>query len=294
MTAATYTPEAARETFAGRAIGPRLSFGGVLKSERIKLTSLRSFRITILATLIAGIGLSWLSALAFTSQMQFEGVDTSLIPVETYQSFLLSVSTFASPFLALIFGVLGVFAMSSEYSSGMILSTLAAVPKRTPVYLAKALVLATISGIVALVIVLTGLGIATLYLPAASGHIVSTTVISGALGCVAYLVLIALLGYGIAGVLRSTAGGVAVVAGVTFVLPIGFQVLMLTDWSWVPTAIDYLPMSLGGTLSGGIMELPAGMEANGPSYWVGLLAMAVWALVPMIAGYFLLKARDAK
>lgn len=294
MTAATHTPEATRETFAGAAIGPRLSFGGVLKSERIKFTSLRSFRITIIATLIMGIGLSLLMGLALKSQMQFEGLDTSLIPAEALQSFLLSVATFASPFLALIFGVLGVFAMSSEYSSGMILSTLAAVPKRTPMYLAKALVLAVISGLVALVLVLSGLVIATIYLPVAGSEILSGPVVSGGLGAVAYLMLIALLGFGIAGVLRSTAGGIAVVAGVTFVLPIGFQVLMLTDWKWVPTAIDYLPMSLGGTLSNGLVELPAGMEASGPSYWIALLAMAVWAAVPMVAGYFLLKARDAK
>lgn len=290
MTSAAYTPEATRETFAGSALGPRLTFGGILKSERIKLTSLRSLRITILITLIAGIGLSWLSALAYTSQMRLDTIDASAIPSETLETFLLAVATFASPFLALIFGVLGVFAMSSEYSSGMILSTLAAVPKRTPMYAAKALVLALISGAVALALVLAGFGIATLYLPAAGGHIFSAIVVSGGLGTVAYLVLIALLGFGIASVLRSTAGGVAVVAGVTFVLPIGFQVLMLTDWKWVPVVADYLPMPLGGLLGQGLVE-PSG---NGPGYWTGLLAMAIWALVPMVCGYLLLKARDAK
>lgn len=269
----------------------RLSFGGVLRSEWIKLGSLRSIRISVLVTVLVGLGLSALGAVAIVSSGSPDGGAGG--PFGTgdaaMQSYLLFAATFAAPFLALIFGVIGVFVMSSEYSSGMILSTLAAVPKRTPVFFAKAIVLAAVSAVTAFVLVLGGFGIAIALQPEAAAQLGSAVVVSGALGSIAYLVLVSLFAFGVAGLLRSTAGGIAVVAGVTFVLPIGFQVLMMTGWEWVGTVGDYLPTPLGSTLSLGITETP-----SGPGYWWALIAMAIWAIVPAVPALVLLKRRDAK
>lgn len=289
MTTETYAPPVTRASFAGTGMTPKLSFSGIVRSERIKLTSLRSFSITLAITIIAGVGFAFLGGMAMTSMYSAMEVDMSAMPASELQSYLLNVATSASPFLALIFGVLGVFAMSSEYSSGMILSSLAAVPRRTPMYLAKALVLTVISGVTALILSAAGLGIAMLYAPVAGTEVFSTVVVSGVLGTVAYLVLIALLGFGFATILRSTAGAIAVLAGLTFVLPIGFQILTLTSWEWVPVVFNYLPMSLGSTLAMGNVPVE-----NGPTFVVALLAIAVWAAVPVILGHVLLKVRDAK
>ena len=289
MTASTYAPPTARQTFAGSGPAPKLSFGGVLRSERIKLTSLRSIQTTLLVTLLASVGLSLLSAWAMQSSYSYEGVDVAALPPEALDSYLLTVSTFASPFLALIFGVLGVFVISSEYSSGMILSSLAAVPRRTPMYFGKALVLAAIAGFTALLLVALGLGLGLLFLPAAASQVFSTTVLTGVLGAIVYLVCVALMGFGLAALLRSTAGGIALVAGIVFVLPIGFQFLSMTGWEWVPTVAMYLPMSLGGTLSFGIAD-----QAADPSYGAAMLAIALWAIVPGVLGLIGLKTRDAK
>lgn len=289
MTSPTYTPPAARQTFAGTGSAPKLSFGGVLKSERIKLSSLRSIRTTLLITLLASAGLSLLSAWAMKSSFSYDGLDVATLPDEGLQSYLLTVSTFASPFLALIFGVLGVFVISSEYSSGMILSSLAAVPRRTPMYFGKALVLVAIAAATALVLVAVGLAIGVAFLPAAAAQIFSGPVLTGALGAVVYLACVALLGFGFAAVLRSTAGGISLVAGLIFVLPIGFQFLSMTGWEWVPTVSQYLPMSLGSTLSMG--DVATGSD---PTYWVAMLAIALWAAVPTALGLVVLKSRDAK
>ncbi|MGO3148399.1 MAG: ABC transporter permease subunit [Leucobacter sp.] len=289
MTTTTYTPELARQTFAGSGPAPKLNFGGILKSERIKLTSLRSFRITLLLTVLAGLGMSLLSGFAFTSQFEFQQLSPADMPAEALQSYLLNVSTFSSAFLALIFGVLGVFAISSEYSSGMILSSLAAVPRRTPMYIAKAIVLGLISAVTALALMLAGLAIGVIFLPEAAAELTSSVVISGVLGATGYLLFIALLGFGISTVLRSTAGGIAVVVGITFVAPVVMQLLTLTSWEWVPVVSNYLPMTLGTLLGMGTVE-----NEGMPSYWISLLAMLIWALVPMIAGHALLKSRDAK
>lgn len=289
MTSPTYTPPATRQTFAGSGRAPRLSFGGVLKSERIKLSSLRSIRITLLITLLASAGLSLLSAWAMKSSFSYEGVEVFALSADALQSYLLTVSTFASPFLALIFGVLGVFVMSSEYSSGMILSSLAAVPKRTPMYFGKALVLAAIAAVTALVLVAVGLAIGVLFLPDAASEILSVPVLTGALGAIVYLVCVALLGFGFAAILRSTAGGISVVAGLIFVLPIGFQFLSMTGWEWVPTVAKYLPMALGSTLSMGDVA-----ASTDPSYWLAMIAIVLWAAVPAALGLAVLKSRDAK
>lgn len=271
-----------------RATGPKpaLTFPGVLRSEWIKLASLRSIRVTLLVTVLAGLGLSTMIGMLWSQELTAGGG----VPSDAdLQGYLLTVSTAAASFLALVFGVLGVFAVASEYSSGMILSTLTAVPRRSPVAVAKMLVLAGISAVAALVIIVGGLAIATFCLPASMPALLSSTVVSGALGMVGYLVLFALFSAGIAGLLRSTAGGVAVVAGVAFVLPIGFQVMSLTGWEWVPTAAQYLPASLGNVIAQGIGEV-----ASGPNFWGALAAMGGWAIAVLVPALLTFMRRDAR
>ncbi len=280
------TPPATPQRSTASAARGLVTFGGVLRSERIKLTSLRSIKLTLLITVIVGIGLSAAIALLFRNEMRDAG---SVAGGSDLQFYLLVVSTFASPFLALIFGVLGVFAISSEYSSGMILSTLTAVPKRTPVFLGKALVLAAVSALTALVLVAGGLAAAVICYPQSAAQIGSSMVITGVLGTIAYLVLISLFAFGVSVLLRSTAGGIAVVAGVTFVLPIAFQMLTMTGWEWVTTVSAYLPAQLGSVLSAGAVEV-----ASGPTFAVAMLAMAVWVVAVMLPAAAAFKRRDAR
>lgn len=266
---------------------PQLSFGGIVKSEWIKLTSLRSIRITLLLTVLAGWGLAGLISLSW-------GFDISNAPASELGSFILMTSAFSAPFLALIFGVLGVFAMSSEYSSGMILSTLAAVPKRTPVFFAKALVVSLIATATAIVTIIGSVLISIITVPAAAGALFSANVMTGLLGATAYLLLVAIFAFGIAGITRSTAGGIAIVAGVTFVLPIGFQVLSLSGWEWVPVAASYLPTPLGSTLGQGFTAGSEHFNFEHPAYLLALIAMFVWAAVPTLVAAGLFRRRDAK
>ncbi len=282
-------PAPARRSDAQRnAVRPRLRFGGVLRSEGIKLSSLRSIRWTLIATVVAGLGLSFLISWGLKSTAGMEGAPA--IPTETYA---LSSATIAAPFIALVFGVLGVFAISSEYSSGMILSTLTAVPKRTPVFLAKAIVLAVVAVVTAAILVVGGLLIALLFNSEVGSVIFSKVVVSGGIGAIVYLTLIALLAFGVATLFRSTAGGIAVIAGVTFVLPLGLQIATMTGWEWVSTVSHYIPAALGNTMSAGIAEATV-PGATGPDYWGAMLIMLVWALVAVVPAGILFRTRDAK
>lgn len=159
-----------------------LTFGGVLKSERIKLLSLRSMRVTLLVTVFGGLAMSAMIALLWASEVPETAAATEI------QNYLLLAATFATPFLALIFGMLGVFAIASEYSSGMILSSLAAVPRRGMLFAGKAVVTTLIAAVTALVLVIGGLVIGMAVMPSSAAQLFTPEVLSGVLGTVAYLI----------------------------------------------------------------------------------------------------------
>lgn len=277
-------------------IPAHLSFGGVLRSERIKLTSLRSIRLTLLITVLAGLGLSLLMAflLPFGDDAAADLASGGMMPIRP-EEYLLTVAGFAAPFLALILGSLGVLAITSEYSSSMILSTLTAVPRRGMVLAAKALVTSVLAGATALVVLLAGLAGAVAVHPEAAEALATRQVVTGVLGTAMYLVLFTLFAFGVAGILRSTAGGIAVVAGVAFVLPVAFQMLMMSGWAWVPVVSDYVPASLGSIVLRGIGDGAPAIDADGmPGYGVALGALALWAAVTVIPAALSFVRRDAK
>ena len=270
---------------------PKLNFGGVIRSEWIKLSSLRSIRIIVLLTLIGGIALNLLIALVASSEFGMDGL--SQAGDAMHQTYLLTVATFASPFMALVFGALGVFAIGSEYSSGMILSTLIAVPGRKAVFAAKTIVTAILALGMGLILTLVSLGIAVLTFPATGDQVFSGPVISGVLGTALFLTLITTFALGVAALLRSTAGGIVVVVGIMFVLPIAIGILAgLSTWEWPYELSRYLPDHLGATLSQGIQDPELSSESCG--YWKALLCMIGWAAITLIPAGVLFTKRDAR
>lgn len=283
---------ATRPTAPRAAAGARLTFGGLLRAERIKLSSLRSIRFTLAATLLAGFGLSGLIALLWnTEAMAPEGAQTAV----DLQQYLLMTASISAPFIALVFGVLGVLVMSSEYASGLILSTLVAAPRRGSVFLAKALVLACTAAITAVVVIGGGLLLGVLFKPEATEQLFTTQVMTGALGTAAYLTLLALFAFGIATLTRNAAAGIGIVAGVTFVAPIAFSMLLMSGWEWVPAVLDYLPTQLGNTLSMGLVSVAdaEAMGITGIGYGASILAMVGWAALTVIPAAIVFRRRDA-
>src|SRR5690606_33830184 len=120
-----------------------LAFRGILRSEFIKLTSLRSSIALLLAIPALGVGVS--AALSLT--MADAGV-----PDQPSVGFMLDQVTLGTVlFGQLIAAVLGVLVISGEYSSGTLQPTLIAAPARLPVLEAKALVLFTMTTVSALI-----------------------------------------------------------------------------------------------------------------------------------------------
>ena len=116
---------------------PGLTFGGIVTSEWVKLRSLRStiwcYALIIVVTL--GLGL------ILAGTLNTGGVTP---PAADQQALWLSASTLGIQLGVLISAVLGALVITGEYGTGMIRSTITAVPTRTPALMAKALVFASV------------------------------------------------------------------------------------------------------------------------------------------------------
>ena len=264
---------------------------GVIRSEWIKLRTLRSTWWSLLVTIVMVVGLgvlfSALRAHRFNQDnAQFRGpgpgggldrigLDPTLVSLR-------------GVFLAqLAIGVLGVLVITGEYSTGMIRSSIAAVPHRRPVLIAKAIVF----GVTALILtelaafaafVLGQQALKSTHLQASlSTHDALRAVIGAGL----YLTLIGLLAVGLGFLIRNTAGAIAAVFGIVLVLP------LLANALPTPYSTDvskYLPLNAGAQIMTTIHRDPTML---GP--WTGLGVTACYAVVALIAGSILLKRRDA-
>jgi ABC-2 type transport system permease protein len=191
--------------------------------------------------------------------------------------------------------VLAVLMMTSEYSTGMIHTTLTAMPRRSTVLAAKAAVLTGIVLVTGTIAVLGSVLAGELLLPghgfsAAQGFgpltLVHGPMLRAAAGSVLYLWLIAMLGLGIAAAARESGVATTLVLGLLYVLPIiGNLVLNLR---WERRFQRYSPMDAGLAIQAtrNLGKLPIGP-------WEGLGVLACWAAAAMLAGWGLLRCRNA-
>jgi ABC-2 type transport system permease protein len=251
-----------------------ISGAGLLRSEWIKLRSVRStiwsFAIVIAATVTIAVGLS-----ATTINLSRT--------VEEQASEALWVATFGVAAGQLVMAALGVLVISGEYATGMIRSTLTAVPKRTPALVAKAVVLfvasflvgvfATFASALVSAPILAGRGITEQF----DGPFVADLLLASL-----YLALTSVFALGLGTVLRSSAGGLAAVLGIVMLLPVLVFQLQF-DAEWLRDISPYLFSNAGaGMYNGGQFE-----------QWQFTLIVVAWTGVSLALGALLLKRRDA-
>jgi ABC-2 type transport system permease protein len=187
----------------------------------------------------------------------------------------------------LAIAVLGVLMITGEYSTGMIRSTLIAVPKRLPVLWAKLGVIAVVSFLVMVPTVLIGFFASQAVL--SRHHILQISlsdpgVLRALVGGAVYVTLVAAFALGIGAIVRSTAGGIAAFAGIFFVIP---PLLNILPASWNDAISKYLPSEAGRQL----FSLQQGAHSLSP-LWGGLLLLGYCALVVGAAAVLLVR-RDA-
>ncbi len=266
----------------------RLRFGGVLRSEWIKLRTLRSTVWAYLVTVVIGLGIALLLAVSLQQSVSPSGRGgPPRLPSDLQTHYGALAATSGVSFAQLAIAVLGVLVISGEYSTGMIRSSFAAVPRRLPVLWAKAIVFGVATFVVGLLIMFASYAIAG---PVLSAEGISTSLADDGLvralfGGAGYLALVGLMSLGIGTILRSAAGGIAVSISILLVLPIIGQ---LIPADWAHDAARYLPSNAGQGLYSIAIQ---GDDVLEP--WQALLVLAAWAAVALAAGAVLITRRDA-
>ncbi|HET6793616.1 MAG TPA: hypothetical protein VFH45_04195 [Acidimicrobiales bacterium] len=260
----------------------RRLFPDVLRSEWIKLSSVRSTYWTLLVTAIGMVGLGALFTASFVARYDH----LSLIDKIRFDPTAESLAGFF--FAQLAVAVLGVLVMTGEYSTGSIRSTFGAVPQRRAVLAAKGivftaatLVVGVASSLAAFLVgqeVLSGKGLQT--------HLGAPGVTRAIVGAGLYLAVVGLLALGLGTLLRRTAGAIAAIVGLLWILP---GVTAALPLSWQRTIDPYLPSYAGQAIMGNTPMGPDRML----SPWVGLGVFAAYAAVALVAGAIALKRRDA-
>lgn len=227
--------------------GARLSTGGILLSEWVKLVTLRStwWCLGIIAALTVGIPA--LVALALTSMS--EGTAAGSADVGYYN--WMTATAVPIAFSVLAAAVLGCLVITGEYGTGMIRSTMAAAPKRLSTLFAKSAVIGATVFVVGFVSLTLGAAVSGAIL-SASGVTTDWTdprVWSILLGAAGYPALVAVFSVGVGTILRNSAGSIAAVLGLLLVVPTVFQLiggLLQAEWAFDIAA--FLPSSLGSTM----------------------------------------------
>lgn len=261
----------------------RHPFVSAARSEWTKLRSVRSTLWSLAATLVLTVGIGVLATAVVAARWrQLSPFDRlTFDPVQQSLTGLL--------FAQLSIGVLGVLAVSVEYGTGTIRTTLAAVPKRPRVLAAKALVFGLVALVASEVLSFAAffIGQAILFGSAPSTTIGSPGAFRAVVGGGIYLTVLGLLALGLAAIVRHTAGAISLFVAILLILPLILQAL--------PTSIinavgKFLPANIGAVITatrpqiGGYTRFPP---------WVGIGLLCGYAAVALLLGTWQLVRRDA-
>jgi len=292
MSAVATTPRPAPSTPAARNV--RVTFPRVVRSEWLKFRTLRSTVWTVAITVVLMVGISLMFAAivqvaASTPEMQ-EGMaqDPDMQAAGGLRGIF--VITVGYGFAQLAIAVLGALSITNEYSSGMIRSTFAAEPRRLPVLWAKLLVVVTVT-VVLTVVALALAWLVTYPMLDANGltaDLSDPEQVRALVGTVLYLATIAALSLGVGVLLRHTAGAIATLVAVLFVVPLIFTIATQAgNVEWVRTVNKFLPTVAGEQV---ISTGPASGDLLEP--WQGFAVLAAYAVAALVAAAAALKRRD--
>ena len=250
----------------------------VIASEWVKFRTLRSTWITmsVAVAALAVLGL----VIGIITNANWAHLDADFIA--NFNA--VDVSLRGLNFAQLAIAVLGVLFISGEYSTGMIRSSLGAVPKRLPVLWAKLAVF----GAATLVLMEVAAFAAFWFGQAALGSHGTTIAASGALrsviGTGLYLTVIGLLSVALGFIIQSTAGGISAVVGLLLVLP---GIMNVLPQSWQHHISPYLPSNAGSVVT------TVHSDPGSLAPWTGFGVFCLYAAIAIAISAFLLNRRNA-
>ena len=273
------TPGAVRPVSSLPAPHGRAGFAGAFRSELVKIRSTRSTWWTLLALFVVTVGFGALASWGVANHGHpgpgFDATQQSLAGLYISQ---------------LIIAVLGALTITSEYSTGMMRTSLAALPRRGTVFAAKAIVFTVVALVTGLVTTFASFFLGQALM---SGQHINATlgqpnVLRAVIGGALFLTVCGLLAFGIGMILRHTAGAITATIGLLFVLSVVVQVL---PESWQAHVDKWMPALAGS----GIWATVGPARGDTPMFsaWAGFAVLAGYAAVAMAGGLVVFFRRDA-
>ncbi|MGW6205632.1 ABC transporter permease [Streptomyces sp. NPDC055089] len=245
-----------------------MTAAAVLRSEWIKIRSLRSVAGSLTAVFLATMAVTVLS-FATVGRAEADNADADLV---------------FGAFYALNFGQIaaisfGATAISSEYVNGALRLSLAAVPRRTLFYIVKMSLIGGAALAVGLVTSFSSFLVGQLFMGDYAIGLGEPGALRAAVGSGIYLALMTLFAAGLTVLLRSAIAVLSLL--IPFILIVSFVVGDVAGG-----VADYLPDRAGQLV---LHQYPD--SSIGP--WTGLAVTAAWTGVALLAGWWALRHRDA-
>jgi ABC-2 type transport system permease protein len=256
-----------------------IGFGNLLRSEWTKLISVRSTYWTAAAAFLATVALGAVICirLAQLLRMGHERIgDFDPTTVSLNGIFLAQMAA----------GALGVLVISSEYGTGMIRATLAAVPQRRAMLAAKGMVFGAATLVTGEVMSFLAFGIGQAILSGvhAGASLSQPGVLRATIGAGLYLSAVGLLGFGLGALVRYTAGALSAFFGMLFAPSVIVDLLPTT---WRNDVIKYMPANAGSQ----VLTVQRGHDALGP--WTGFGVFCLYVAAAITLAAVAISRRDA-
>jgi ABC-2 type transport system permease protein len=255
-------------------------FSDSVVSEWTKLRSVRSTYWTFLVAVLLGVGLAALGSAISADHYRTD-------PQLRFDWNPATRSLFSLELAQLAFAVLGVITVTSEYSTGMIRTSLTAVPRRVRMMSAKLLVFGAAALIMGegIAFAAFSLGQALIHGKAPSASLSQHDIVRVVVGAGLYLLVIGLLGAGFGVIVRHAAAGIAIVVAMLFIIPGLVEAALPSSWS--QPINEYWPTNAGQR----VIFLQKG--AHQLSAWVGFGEFALFTVLVIAVSFWLLQRRDA-
>ena len=256
-----------------------LTFPRAVRSEWIKLRTLRSTWITYAVAILVTDGLGLLIT-GLHGREEFHRGAPTLDQAATF-------SLHAIMFAQLAIGVLGVLFVTGEYATGMIRASMTAEPRRTSVLAAKALVFGSLTALLSLAMTFGSFFLSQLILSQWHYDVAlsSPGAVRAIFGAALYLTVVGPIGIGLGFAIRNTGGAIATLFGLILVLPLLVQAL---PSSWQDDIAKFLPLSIAIRM---ISQFPEPGSHALSNAW-GAAALVAYAVVALVVGWIVLKRKD--
>ncbi len=253
------------------------SLSGALRSEWTKLRTVRSTLWSLVVLVVISIGVSALA----TAETRAHWVPGDALGFDATRLSLIGVF-----FAQLVIGVLAILVVSAEYSTGTIRSSLAAIPRRPLVLLAKVMVFGAVALIVCELVAFASyfIGQALLSAPAVHTTLSSPGALRAVVGSGLYLCVLGLFALGLAAIIRHTAGAIGAFVGILLVAPL---IVSALPHSLFVSVARFLPDRIGQNLIS-FHQHPSSFPV-----WGGFALLCGYAVALLVIGGVVMVRRDA-